>query len=113
MTNTIIVMNNGKILAEGDVHEVRELLDKYPRKINITCDKPRFLSSKLVESGDVVSVRFGKNERDVLVETVSPDIFFSRLPEIVLSSDIDVESLTSPDDNVEAVFKYLVDEKPT
>jgi ABC-2 type transport system ATP-binding protein len=113
MTNTIIVMNNGKILAEGDVHEVRELLDKYPRKISITCDKPRFLSSKLVESGDVVSVRFEKNERDVLVETVSPDIFFRRLPEIVLSSDIEVESLTSPDDNVEAVFKYLVDEKRT
>ncbi len=113
MTNTIVVMNNGKVLAEGNVHEVRELLDKYPRKIQITCDKPRHLSAKLVECEDVVSVRFEKTQGSLLIETVKPDAFFNRLPEIVLSNGIEVESLTSPDDTVEAVFKYLVEEKRT
>jgi ABC-2 type transport system ATP-binding protein len=111
MTDTIVVMNNGKILAEGNVHEVRELLDQYPRKVCITCDKPRHLSAKLIECEDVVSVRFEKDDDSLLVETVKPDVFFSRLPEVILSNKIEVESLTSPDDNVEAVFKYLVEEK--
>jgi len=111
MTNTIVVMNNGKILAEGDVHEVRELLDKYPRKVHITCDKARYLSAKLVEFDDVVSVRLERDGPGLLVETVKPDAFFNRLPELILSNNIDVESLTSPDDTVEAVFKYLVEEK--
>ncbi|NQT83071.1 ABC transporter ATP-binding protein [bacterium] len=109
MTNDIVVMNNGKILAEGNVHEVRELLDKYPRKVHITCDKPRYLSAKLVESEDVVSVSFEQDERGLLIETVKPEAFFKRLPELILSNNIEVESLTSPDDSVEAVFKYLVE----
>ncbi len=113
MTNNIVVMNNGKILAEGNVHEVRELLDKYPRKVHITCDKPRYLSAKLLEFQDVVSVRFEGKDQGLLVETVSPNAFFTRLPELVLSNNVEVESLTSPDDTVEAVFKYLVEEKRT
>ncbi len=113
MTNTIVVMNNGKILAEGNVHEVRELLDKYPRKIHITCDRPRHLSTKLVELEDVVSVSFERRGPGLLVETIKPDTFFDRLQEVILSDHIEVESLTSPDDSVEAVFKYLVEEKRT
>jgi ABC-2 type transport system ATP-binding protein len=111
MTNTIVVMNNGRILAEGNVHDVRELLDKYPRKVHITCDKARYLSTKLVEFEDVVSVNFQREDRELLVETTKPDAFFSRLPDLILSNDIEVEALTSPDDTVEAVFKYLVEEK--
>ena len=107
----VVVMNNGKILAEGNVHEVRELLDKYPRKVHITCDKPRHLSAKLVEFEDVVSVSLERDTSGLLIETIKPDAFFNRLPELILSNNIEVESLTSPDDNVEAVFKYLVEEK--
>jgi len=111
MTSNIVVMNNGKVLAEGNVHEVRELLDRFPRKIRIICDRPRFLSSRLVEFDDVVSVGLDRDSPGLLVETVKPDAFFSRLPEVILSNNIEVESLTSPDDSVEAVFKYLVEEK--
>ncbi len=111
MTNTIVVMNNGKVLAEGNVHEVRELLDQYPRKVCIACDKPRQLSAKLIECEDVVSVRLEKESQELLIETIKPDVFFDRLPDVILSNKIEVESLTSPDDNVEAVFKYLVEEK--
>ncbi len=111
MTNTIVVMNNGRILAEGDVHEVRELLDKYPRKVHMRCDKPRELSTTLVKFGDVVSVNFEKDGLGMMVETTEPDAFFGRLPELILSNDIEVEALTSPDDSVEAVFKYLVERK--
>ncbi len=113
MTNTIVVMSNGKILAEGNVHEVRELLDKYPRKVHITCDKPRHLSAKLVEFDDVVSVSLERDTPGLLIETIKPDAFFNRLPKLIVSNNIEVESLTSPDDNVEAVFKYLVEEKKT
>jgi len=113
MTNTIVVMNNGKVLAEGNVHDVRELLNKYPRKVHITCDRPRFLSARLVEWEDVVSVRLEKEGGGLLIETIEPDTFFDRLPEVILSNSIEVESLTSPDDTVEAVFKYLVEEKRT
>jgi hypothetical protein len=44
-----------------------------------------------------------------VVETGKPDEFYDRLTELVASgAHGHVEEVTSPDDNLQAVFKYLV-----
>lgn len=108
MTNDILLINNGRILAEGDVHEIRELIDEHPHNVYISCSKPRLLASILVKYEDVASIRLGAEDSALVIETVKPDDFYSRLPEIILENDIKVENLHSPDDNLQAVFKYLV-----
>ena len=119
MTNNILLINHGRILAEGKVHEIRELIDEHPHNVYISCDKPRLLSSLLINYEDVASVKLdvedsGKNnplpplERGIVIETVKPDDFYSRLPAIILENDIKVENIHSPDDNLQAVFQYLV-----
>ena len=43
------------------------------------------------------------------VETGKPDAFYSRLTELAASGEYGViEEVTSPDDNLQAVFQYLV-----
>ena len=108
MTDNILLINNGRILAEGNVHEIRELIDKHPHNVYINCDKPRLLASILVQYGDVVSAKLSNEDGGLIVETVKPDELYSRLPGIILENDIKVENLHSPDDNLQAVFKYLV-----
>ena len=119
MTNNILLINHGRILAEGNVHEIRELIDEHPHNVYIRCDKPRLLASILINYKDVASVEFeiedsGKNNplpplvRGIVIETVKPDDFYSRLPAIVLENNIKVENIHSPDDNLQAVFQYLV-----
>jgi hypothetical protein len=45
----------------------------------------------------------------VVVETAKPDLFYSRLTELVAAGQNGpVEEVTSPDDNLQAVFKFLV-----
>jgi ABC-2 type transport system ATP-binding protein len=44
----------------------------------------------------------------VIVETRSPDLFYSRLPALSLENGLMIKSVYSDDDNLEAVFKYLV-----
>ena len=45
----------------------------------------------------------------VIVETGKPDEFYGRLTELVAAGEAGaVEEVTSPDDNVQAVFQYLV-----
>jgi ABC-2 type transport system ATP-binding protein len=108
MTNSILLINNGRILAEGNVHEIRELIDEHPHNVYIRCSKPRLLASILVNYEDVASVKLGAEDDTLVIETVKPDDLYSRLPEIILENDIKVEDLHSPDDNLQAVFRYLV-----
>lgn len=108
MTNSILLINHGRILAEGNVHEIRELIDEHPHNVYINCSKPRLLASILVQYEDVASVKLSQEDEALVVETVKPDDFYSRLPEIILENNIKVENLHSPDDNLQAVFRYLV-----
>ena len=109
MTSNILLINNGRILAEGNVHEIRELIDEHPHNVYIHCDKPRLLASILVNLDHISSVKLGNTDSSLVVETMKPDDFYTQLPEIILDNDIKVENLHSPDDNLQAVFKYLMD----
>jgi ABC-2 type transport system ATP-binding protein len=108
MTNNVLLINNGRILAEGNVHEIRELIDEHPHNVYINCSKPRLLASILVKHEDIASVKLAAEDGVLVIETLKPDDFYSRLPEIILENDIKVENLHSPDDNLQAVFRYLV-----
>jgi len=108
MTNNILLINHGRILAEGNVHEIRELIDEHPHNVYISCDKPRILASLLINYEDVASVNLDVENSGIVIETVKPDDFYSRLPAIILENDIKVENIHSPDDNLQAVFQYLV-----
>jgi hypothetical protein len=45
----------------------------------------------------------------VVVETGKPDVFYSRLTEMAASGQFGaIDEVTSPDDNLAAVFQYLV-----
>lgn len=109
MTDNIVLINNGRIIAEGNVHEIRELIDRHPHNVYINCDKPRLLASILLQYDDIVSANISKEDSALVIETTKPDKFYSRLPDIILENDIRVENLHSPDDNLQAVFKYLVE----
>jgi ABC-2 type transport system ATP-binding protein len=106
MTSNILLINNGRILAEGNVHQIRDLIDEHPHMVFIRTDDPRALARRLL-SEDVISLRF--EDRAVTVETAKPDAFYGRLTELAASGEAGaIDEVTSPDDNLQAVFKYLV-----
>ena len=41
-------------------------------------------------------------------KTVKPEEFYRRIPTMVLDEGVEVEEISSPDDNLQAVFDYLV-----
>ena len=108
MTRNIILVHNGQILAEGDVHQIRDLIDKHPHNIYIRCSRPRQLAELLVAFPDVISMRFHPDGDALTLESKKPDEFYDRLPEVLLKNGIELEEITSPDDNLQAVFQYLV-----
>jgi ABC-2 type transport system ATP-binding protein len=107
MTSNILLINNGRILAEGNVHQIRDLIDEHPHTVYIRADDPRGLAREFLARADVISLRFEPGA--VIVETGKPDEFYARLTELVAAGACGaVEEVTSPDDNLQAVFRYLV-----
>jgi hypothetical protein len=47
--------------------------------------------------------------KEVLVKTSSPADFFPSFQRMVIEGKLDISSIDSPDDNLDAIFKYLVD----
>jgi ABC-2 type transport system ATP-binding protein len=108
ITPNIILLNHGRLLAEGQVRQIRDLIDNHPHRIVLMCDNCRKLAQRLVAWEDVDGIRVLAGEKGVLVETRLPDHFYSRLPELSLEDGTAIREVYSEDDNLEAVFKYLV-----
>jgi ABC-2 type transport system ATP-binding protein len=107
MTSNILLIHNGRILAEGNVHQIRDLIDEHPHTVYIRAADPRGLAREFLTRADVMSLRFEPGA--VIVETGKPDEFYKRLTELVAEGTGGaVEEVSSPDDNLQAVFKYLV-----
>ena len=107
MTSNILLINNGRILAEGNVHQIRDLIDEHPHTVFIRTDDPRRLARTIVHEDGIISLRFEPGA--LVVETERPDAFYARLTDMAATGENGtIEEVTSPDDNLQAVFKYLV-----
>lgn len=108
LTPNIVLLNHGRLVAEGHVRQIRDLIDEHPHHIMLVCDEYRNLASRLLAWDDVEGVKVLPGESALLVETNSPDAFYGRLPALSLDDGLAIRAVYSDDDNLEAVFKYLV-----
>jgi len=107
MTSNILLINNGRILAEGDVHQIRELIDEHPHTVHIRAARPRELAREFLTRDDVLSLTL--EQEAIVIQTSKPDSFYRFLTELAASGQAgEITEVTSPDDNLQAVFKYLV-----
>jgi ABC-2 type transport system ATP-binding protein len=108
LTQQIVVMYRGQVLAEGNVYRLRELIDKHPHRVRVECDRPRELAGKLVDRPHVSRVQF--DGEAVEIETREPDALYDAIPAVALEHGFKLRSLSSPDNNMQAVFEYLTRE---
>jgi ABC-2 type transport system ATP-binding protein len=106
MTRRVLLIHNGRILAEGDVREIRDLMDEHPHTVSLRARDPRALARAVVGSPHVLSLSFGADGEWLTVQTAKPDEFYGRLPEAALEAG--VTEMYSPDEDLESVFRYLV-----
>jgi ABC-2 type transport system ATP-binding protein len=107
MTSNILLINRGRVLAEGNVHQIRALIDEHPHTVYIKADRTREIARAFLVEDNVSSLKF---EGDALVvQTPRPDAFYARLTALAASGELGpIHEVSSPDDNLQAVFEYLV-----
>jgi len=108
LTPKIVLMNRGRLVAFGDVRQIRDLIDAHPHRIVLKCPDSRGLASKLARWDDVVGIEIPRAGGSIVIETHDPGQFYQRLPRLAREPGTLIEEIYSDDDNLEAVFKYLV-----
>lgn len=111
LTRSILLIHRSRLVAQGDIYQIRSLIDAHPHRISIHTETGRALAKWLLDLPCVLGVRMQNPEGTLLeVETRAPDQFYQQFPEVVLEGGFVVHSFDSPDNNLEAVFRYLVGE---
>jgi ABC-2 type transport system ATP-binding protein len=111
LTAEIVLIHRGRLLAKGALPEVRALLSKHPRRVEIGARRARDLAQALIGCEDVVSVRLGagaNGEDRLSIETRAVGRFFQRLGAITSGERFGISAVRSDDASLEAVFDYLI-----
>ncbi len=106
LTRTVLLLHQGRVLAQGTIEEIRSLLDRYPHRIALRSPRARDLARALLELPGVIGVEIG--DGSVAVEARRPDEVYDRLPALVLEAGIPVDALEASDVSLDAIFEYLV-----
>jgi ABC-2 type transport system ATP-binding protein len=108
MSDNVVLMHNGYIVAEGEVHGVRDEIDEHPIQILIRCDRPQVLAARLFEHEHTVEARIHDDRQGLFVKTRRPDDFYLLLNDVITQQRLQVESVAPVDDDLNAVYQYLI-----
>lgn len=112
LTAEIVLIHRGRLLAKGPLPEVRALLSKHPRRVELATRRPRELARALIEWPEVVSIRVDPGQDgagpQLALETRDVGAFYRRLTGLAARERFGISSLRSADASLEAVFDYLI-----
>jgi len=108
MSDRVVLINNGYIVADGDTRGVRSEMQEHPLQILIRCDRPSILAAKVFQQDHIVEARLHKDRQGLFIKTVHPEEFYLVFNKIVLEEELKIESIHPVDDDLNAVYQYLI-----
>ena len=108
MSDRVVLLNNGYVVAEGGVQGVRDEMEEHPMQILIRCNRPSLLAARVFGSDHVVEARLHNDRQGLFVKTRNADQFYLLLNDVVSQGEIEVESIAPVDDDLSAVYEYLI-----
>ncbi len=110
VTREVILLNRGRVAAQGNSREIRALLDRVPHRVKVLAREPRKMAVLFAGWESVESVTV--HDLGVDVTTLRPDVFYRRVTQACAEADLGIEGLSSPDDSLQALFDTLVNVRP-
>ncbi len=104
LTDRILLLFRGRLLAEGSVGEIRQLLDRHPVELRLT-GEPQELARWAVEQPELAALRM--EEGAIVVSVRSPRDILPRLQRAAAGGQLPLRALDPLDLNLDAVFQYL------
>jgi len=101
----IVVLNFGRVLAEGTSRELRRELPEFPLTVRLTTPTPAALAARVFAMDGARRVEQIEGGLEVLTE--KPIEFFDAVTALAAEDGIEITAITPMDEDLEAVFRYL------
>ena len=111
LTDNIALINNGKMLAHGNRHEIRNLIN-VPRPISIVPVKNgnlRKLAKRLLDEKWTKATAIDEETNELTVETTQTEDIYVEIPKILQKEKITVKKIYSEDDSLDSLYAKLVE----
>jgi len=108
MSDSVVLLNNGYIVAEGNIHGVRDEMEEHTMQILIRCDQPAKLAAYVFAQDHVVEARLHDDRGGLFVKTRDADRFYLLLNRAVAEGEVNLETVAPVDDDLSAVYQYLI-----
>jgi ABC-2 type transport system ATP-binding protein len=107
ISDQVILISNGMIVAEGEIRTVREDLSEHPSQYTIRCRDASRIAALLFDEGHVTQIQLHEDRLGLMVMTRNRQAFSQALMRLSLQGLV-VESVAAADENVDALYGYLI-----
>lgn len=107
ISDQVILISNGMIIAEGQIRNVREEISEHPSQFLIRCRNASAVAALLFAEPQVTEVRLNEDRGGLLVLTRSREELERALGRIAVN-DHEIESVLPADENVDSLYEYLI-----
>src|SRR5437588_456156 len=108
ISDQVVLMSQGYVMAEGQIHNVRSEVKEHPMQILVRCSRPNLLASRLFSQDHVVEAKLNPDGRGLLVRTQDAERFYLLMNQIIVEEDLALEAVAPADDDVNSVYQYLI-----
>jgi ABC-2 type transport system ATP-binding protein len=107
ISEQVILMANGMIVAEGKVRGVRDEIQEHPSQYIVRCRSASEIAARLFNEDHVTEIRLNEDRMGMLVMTRDREQFARALGQIAHDGHR-IESVVPADENVDALYEYLI-----
>ena len=107
-SDRVVLITGGYLIAEGNIHQVRQEVREKPMQVLIRCDRPELLASRMFAVDHCVEARVHADGKGVFLRTGNIDQFHSTLNGIAAEGLIKIDAVSPADDDANAIYHYLI-----
>jgi len=109
ISDQVILIANGMIIAEGKIRDVREEIHEHPSQFIIRCRDASRVAALLFNEDHITEIRLNEDRMGLLVMTRDREQFSRTIGRIALEG-FGIDSVIPADENVDALYEYLIGE---
>jgi ABC-2 type transport system ATP-binding protein len=108
ISDRVVLITGGYLVAEGNIHQVRQEVRDKPMQVLIRCDHPELLASRMFSLNHCVEARLHADGKGVFLRTGDIDEFYRLLNGIAVEGLVKIEAVAPADDDTRAIYQYLI-----
>ena len=109
ISDQVILIANGMIIAEGTIRDVREEIHEHPSQFIVRCRDASRVAALLFAEDHITEIRLNEDRMGLLVMTRDPEQFSRSIGRTALAGH-KIDSVIPADENVDALYEYLIGE---